>query len=221
MTDARNNPTLAENTADPARDARAALVERLFREHNQALLRFLVSKLQSQQEAKDIAQEAYVRLLKLDTPDAVSYLRAFLFKTASNLAIDRLRTRQAETRRTALQHPLINLRHRQRQLDRTKLRYRFELRKHYWLPIFAAPIQRNFTRPLRHQHIFLERGDLPVIQSFLPPIDLFGGRRQHFDDQFGILHVVAFHILRAAGDHDIRIIKDVVPVDFQTHFHAG
>jgi RNA polymerase sigma-70 factor (ECF subfamily) len=103
VTDARNNPTLAENTADPARDARAALVERLFREHNQALLRFLVSKLQSQQEAKDIAQEAYVRLLKLDTPDAVSYLRAFLFKTASNLAIDRLRTRQAETRRLEME----------------------------------------------------------------------------------------------------------------------
>lgn len=78
---------------------RAEVVDRLFREHNQTLLRFLAAKLHSPQDAKEIAQEAYVRLLNLDAPDAVSYLRAFLFKTASNLAIDRLRSRQAETRR--------------------------------------------------------------------------------------------------------------------------
>lgn len=84
-------------------DPRAALVDRLFREHNQALVRFLVAKVQSSQEARDIAQEAYVRLLQLDTPNAVSYLRAFLFKTAANLAIDRLRSRQAETRRLEME----------------------------------------------------------------------------------------------------------------------
>lgn len=68
-------------------------VERLFREHNAALLRFISAKIGSEQEAKEIAQEAYVHLLRLDHPEAVSYLRAFLFKTASNLAIDRLRQR--------------------------------------------------------------------------------------------------------------------------------
>jgi RNA polymerase sigma factor (sigma-70 family) len=68
-------------------------VERLFREHNAALLRFISAKIGSEQEAKEIAQEAYVHLLQLDHPEAVSYLRAFLFKTASNLAIDRLRQR--------------------------------------------------------------------------------------------------------------------------------
>src|SRR5262245_8726557 len=78
---------------------RSALVERLFREHNEALIRFLALRLRSQQEAKEVAQEAYVRLLKLDQPGAVSFLRAFLFKTAANLAVDRIRheqtTRQA------------------------------------------------------------------------------------------------------------------------------
>jgi len=68
-------------------------VERLFREHNAALLRFISAKIGSEQEAKEIAQEAYVHLLQLDHPEAVSYLQAFLFKTASNLAIDRLRQR--------------------------------------------------------------------------------------------------------------------------------
>jgi RNA polymerase sigma factor (sigma-70 family) len=68
-------------------------VERLFREHNAALLRFISAKVGSEQEAREIAQEAYVHLLQLSHPAAVSFLRAFLFKTAANLAIDRLRQR--------------------------------------------------------------------------------------------------------------------------------
>src|SRR5690606_15840031 len=48
----------------------------------------------------DVAQEAYARMLQLHSPGTVSFLRAFLFKTAANIAIDRLRSRKAETRRT-------------------------------------------------------------------------------------------------------------------------
>lgn len=70
-----------------------AEIDRLFREHNTALLRFIAAKLGSEQEAREIAQEAYVQLLRLDHPETVSYLRAFLFKTAANLAVDRLRQR--------------------------------------------------------------------------------------------------------------------------------
>lgn len=75
---------------------RADLISGLFREHNDALVRFLTGRLHSQQEAMEVAQEAYVRLLQLDQPEAVSYLRAFLFKTAANLAADRLRARHRE-----------------------------------------------------------------------------------------------------------------------------
>lgn len=77
---------------------RAELVTRLFREHNEALVRFLALRLRSQQEAKEVAQEAYVRLLKLDQPGAVGFLRAFLFKTAANLAVDRIRHEQMKRR---------------------------------------------------------------------------------------------------------------------------
>lgn len=77
---------------------RAELVARLFQEHNEALIRFLALRLRSQQEAKEVAQEAYVRLLKLDQPGAVGFLRAFLFKTAANLAVDRIRHEQTSRR---------------------------------------------------------------------------------------------------------------------------
>jgi RNA polymerase sigma-70 factor (ECF subfamily) len=81
-----DGPTPAESKAE-----RTERVERLFREHNEALLRFLQARVGSYQEAREVAQEAYVRLLSLDRQDAVSYLRAFLFKTAANIAIDRRR----------------------------------------------------------------------------------------------------------------------------------
>lgn len=67
-------------------------VTELFVAHNQALMRFLTCRLKSTQEAKEVAQEAYVRMLQLDAPDGVSYLQAYLFKTASNLAADRLKS---------------------------------------------------------------------------------------------------------------------------------
>lgn len=88
------------------RPARIALVERLFREHNEALIRFLLTRLRSPQAAREVAQEAYVRLLSLDEPGAVSYLRAFLFKTAANLAVDRLRRDVVHTR--AIEAPLFH-----------------------------------------------------------------------------------------------------------------
>lgn len=92
-------------TAEPdgaARHQRAELIERLFREHNEALIRFLIARLRSYQDAREVAQEAYVRLLSLDEPGAVSYLRAFLFKTAANLATDRQRRAIAHLRATEL-----------------------------------------------------------------------------------------------------------------------
>lgn len=94
-----SNPADASDTSG---GNRAELVERLFREHNRSLLRFLYLKLNSEQEARDVAQEAYVRVLNLDSPETVSHLRAFLFKTAANIAIDRARARARMTSTPAM-----------------------------------------------------------------------------------------------------------------------
>jgi RNA polymerase sigma factor (sigma-70 family) len=83
----------------PAEDSsRESVLSRLFEEHNQRLIGFLQTRLQSEQEAKEVAQESYARLLNLDQPETLSFLRSYLFKTAANLAIDRLRHRS--TRRS-------------------------------------------------------------------------------------------------------------------------
>lgn len=87
---------LSASVSDPG------CVERLFVEHNAALLRFISAKVGSEQEAKEIVQEAYVHLLRLNHHEAVSYLRAFLYKTAANIAVDRLRQRRRRNHVTSM-----------------------------------------------------------------------------------------------------------------------
>jgi RNA polymerase sigma-70 factor (ECF subfamily) len=74
--------------------ASTSKVEKLFREHNEMLLRFLKARLGSDADARDAAQEAYVRLLQLDEPDQPSFLRAYLYRIAANVATDALRRRR-------------------------------------------------------------------------------------------------------------------------------
>src|SRR5262245_47517764 len=86
-------------------EARETLAQ-LFSDHNATLLHFLGLRLNSAQEAREVAQEAYVRLLQLDRPGAVSFLRAYLFRTATNLATDRLR--RTGVRRAASADPIFD-----------------------------------------------------------------------------------------------------------------
>jgi len=76
-----HNPKTTEQFQEditPVCDApRAELVARLFREHNDALVSLLALRLRSLHDAKEVAQEAYVRLLQLDRSDgAISLLRS-------------------------------------------------------------------------------------------------------------------------------------------------
>ena len=84
----------------PVSHTSGAKVERLYREHNESLVRFLRARLRSDADAREAAQEAYVRLLGLDNPDQPSFVRAYLFRVAANVATDVLR-RKAVARRNA------------------------------------------------------------------------------------------------------------------------
>ncbi len=62
------------------------------------LLKYLTARFADAEEAKDIAQEAWLRIYRLDHPEALKNPKAFLFQTASNLAIDKLRRAKLEQR---------------------------------------------------------------------------------------------------------------------------
>ena len=62
-----------------------AFVEALYRECNEALMRYLARHGVQGEEAADIAQEAYCRISRMPDVATIDYPRAFLFRTAANL----------------------------------------------------------------------------------------------------------------------------------------
>lgn len=91
----------AESGGEAAADAphvHVRTIAELFRTCNRSLVSLLAARLRSVEEAKEVAQEAYVKLLQLDQPGTVSILQAYLFRTACNLALDRMRQRTARAR---------------------------------------------------------------------------------------------------------------------------
>lgn len=82
-----------ENASDTANHEALSQgdIKALFQRHNDELVRYLTGHLKSRDEAVEVAQEAYVRLLRLDDASTIGFLRAFLFRTATNIAIDRQR----------------------------------------------------------------------------------------------------------------------------------
>jgi RNA polymerase sigma-19 factor, ECF subfamily len=71
-------------------------VRRLFQLQGTALVRYLTSRVRSSNDAQDIAQEAYLRLLRLDRVDLIRDPQAYLFRVAANLAREH-RLKQART----------------------------------------------------------------------------------------------------------------------------
>lgn len=65
--------------------ADGALVERLAAEHNEDLIRYISRRVRSVADARDVAQEAYVRLLRLERKDLIREPRSYLYRIAANV----------------------------------------------------------------------------------------------------------------------------------------
>ena len=65
--------------------AKEKLVESLFAARGDDLLRYLASRLPNGEDAKDLAQEAYLRLLRRERSELVRHPEAYLFRIAANL----------------------------------------------------------------------------------------------------------------------------------------
>jgi RNA polymerase sigma factor (sigma-70 family) len=70
----------------------------LFREYYDELVIHLTRKLRSRDQAMDVAQETFLRVLTQESHTPIEQPRAFLYKTAWNLSVDlfRKKRRQAE-----------------------------------------------------------------------------------------------------------------------------
>jgi RNA polymerase sigma-70 factor (ECF subfamily) len=66
-------------------DSKSRFVERLFAEHGRALQAFIYRRIRTKADAPDLAQEVYVRMLRVSDTDAIRNPEVYLYTVASNL----------------------------------------------------------------------------------------------------------------------------------------
>ncbi len=77
---------------------RARALADVARKHHGSLLRFLTQRTGSVEEAKEIAQEAYVKVLAVERREGIASLTGYLWRSALNLVTDRARRRAVRER---------------------------------------------------------------------------------------------------------------------------
>lgn len=78
--------------------AKERFLAELMSEQGPGLQRYLARKLDSPEDAAEIAQETFLRLHRMRSPETLDNARAYLFQTATNLATDQLRRRSLHHR---------------------------------------------------------------------------------------------------------------------------
>src|ERR1700685_2964209 len=68
-----------------AAEPKASLIERLFAEHRGALQTFFLRRIRAKADAADLAQEVYVRMLRIKDQQAILNPVHYLYTVANNL----------------------------------------------------------------------------------------------------------------------------------------
>ena len=95
-------------------EPRKGLVERLFAEHRRALQAFFYRRIRTKSDAPDLAQEVYVRMLRVNDIDAIRNPERYLYTVASNLVkeyavLDRWQARGVDVDEVSIQQRLGEL----------------------------------------------------------------------------------------------------------------
>lgn len=89
-----NLPVGAVQRADDP-ERRALSLPEVIRRNHDALIRFLRRRLRNPADAEDVAQEAYLRMMRYEGSREVSSPSSMLFRVAGNLATDLFRAEQS------------------------------------------------------------------------------------------------------------------------------
>ncbi len=88
-------------------ESKKTVVARLFAEHRGALQAFLARRVRRQPDAAELAQEVYVRMLRVPDLAAIRDPGAYLFTVASNLARDLARRERPDRTVLDVDDPLV------------------------------------------------------------------------------------------------------------------
>lgn len=88
-------------------ETKKSLVERLFAEHGGALQAFLYRRVRRHPDAAELAQEVYVRMLRVPDMTTVRNPEAYLYAVASNLAKEHARRGPHHSKVLDIDDPLV------------------------------------------------------------------------------------------------------------------
>ncbi len=106
-------------------DPKKGFVEKLFAEHHGALQRYIYRHIRTKSDAPDLAQEVYVRMLRIGDSNAIRNPQLYLYTVASNLVkehavADRRQASRLDLDETSVQQRLGELPALDNQLDATQ-----------------------------------------------------------------------------------------------------
>jgi RNA polymerase sigma factor (sigma-70 family) len=149
-----------------APEPKPSMVGRLFAEHRTALQSFFLRRLRSKADAADLAQEVYVRMLRIRDPAAIRNPVGYLYTVAHNLVkenavLDRRQANGVDIDEISAQEQLAMLPTFDGDLDAAQRVARLGVVLKQLRPKCRAEVELRFTHELSFREIALHLGVSP------------------------------------------------------------
>jgi RNA polymerase sigma factor (sigma-70 family) len=143
-----------------------SLVERLFAEHRSAVQAFFLRRIRSKADAADLAQEVYVRMLRISDQGAIRNPVRYLYTVANNLVkehavLDRRQASSIDIDDAPAHEDLETLPAFDRELDATQRTARLGIVLKQLRPKCRAAVELRFTHGLSYRAIGAHLGISP------------------------------------------------------------
>jgi RNA polymerase sigma-70 factor (ECF subfamily) len=147
-------------------DPKPSLVGRLFAEHRRALQSFFLRRIRSKAEAADLAQEVYVRMLRIRDPAAIRDPASYLYTIAFNLVkenavLDRRQASGVDIDEMSAQEQLGTLSASEDDVDAAQRTARLRVVLQQLRPKCRAAVELRFTHDLSFREIAVHLGVSP------------------------------------------------------------
>jgi RNA polymerase sigma factor (sigma-70 family) len=153
-----------------AADPRRWLVGRLFAEHRAALQSFFLRRIRSKADAADLAQEVYLRMLRIRDLETIRNPVSYLYTVANNLVkehavLDRRQASNVDIDEIPAHEQLETLPAFDSDLDATRRVARLGEVLRQLRPKCRAAVELRFTQGLSYREIALHLGVSPQMAS--------------------------------------------------------
>jgi RNA polymerase sigma factor (sigma-70 family) len=147
-------------------EPKPTLVERLFADHRGALQTFFLRRIRAKADAADLAQEVYVRMLRISDQEAIRNPVHYLYTVANNLvkehaALDRRQSRDIDIDEAPPHEQLETLPAFDGELDATQRVARLGVVLKQLRPTCRAAVELRFTQGLAFREIAMHLGVSP------------------------------------------------------------